>query len=168
MIKHSQLFIDSLLHPQKLATYRLLPIGKVIQYVFLLVTVVTIFSFGQFISGMSPDTLNMEGLTAYIEDIQWLLYPFALLLLFVITTLLVFLRISLYALAALLFVYIMKRRGEYRHIWRTCAFAVTWSILLSILLAFTPLSGTIVTILSMIITLSIVAVAITKYPKLAN
>ena len=111
---------------------------------------------------MSPDTLHMEGLTAYIEDIQWLLYPFALVLLFIVTTLLVFLRISLYALAALLFIYIMKRRGEYRHVWRTCAFAVTWSILLSIVLAFNPLSGTIVTILSMVITL-LVAVAITNY-----
>ncbi len=49
-MKHSQLFIDSLINPKKLAAYRILSIGKVIQYVFILITLVTAFSFGQFIN----------------------------------------------------------------------------------------------------------------------
>lgn len=167
-MKHSQLFIDSLIKPQKLAAYRLLPIGKVIQYVFILITVVTLFSFGQFVAGISPETLNMEGLTEYIDDLKWLLYPFAFILLFVVTTLLIFLRISLYGLAAFLFLFLLKRRGEYRHLWRTCAFAVTWSVILSIVLSLFPISGTIVTVISMIVTLSIIAIAMTKYPKLVK
>lgn len=168
MIKHSQLFIDSLIHPKKLAAYRMLPIGKVIQYVFILVTVVTCFSFGQFISGVSPNTLHMEGLTEYIKDIKWLLYPFAFLLLFVITTLIIFIRISLYALAALLFIYVLKKRGEYRYLWRTSAFAVTWSTILSIILAFTSITGTAVTLLSLAITLIFLWLAVSKYPSLVK
>lgn len=167
-MKHSQLFIDSLLHPKKLAAYRMLPIGKVIQYVFLLVTIVTVFSFGQFTTGVSIDTFDMSGLTEYIEDIKWLLYPFAFLLLLIVTTMLIFLRISMYALAGLLFLQIMKRRGEYRHLWRTCAFSITWSTLLSIIFAFTSISSTTVTIISMIITLIILIFALQKYPKLVK
>lgn len=168
MIKHSQLLLDSLLYPKKLAAYRLLSIGKVLQYVFLLITTVTVFSFGQFTAGVSPDTLNMAGLTEYVENIKWLLYPFAFILLFIITTLLQFLRISIYALVGLLFVYLLKKRGEYRQLWRTSAFAMTWATLLSIILSFTTLSGTIVTLLSISITLVILWFAISKYPNLVK
>lgn len=167
-MKHSQLLIDSLVHPKKLAAYRLLSIGKVIQYVFILITVVTIFSFVQFTTGVTTDTFNMSGLTSYIEDIQWLLYPFAFIFLFIVTTVLVFFRISIYALVGLLLLQLMKRRGEYRHIWRTCAFAITWSTLLSILFTFIAMSSTVETILSMIITFLVMIPAITKYPKLAK
>ena len=165
-MKHSQLFIDSLIHPKKLAAYRILSIGKVIQYVFILITLVTAFSFGQFVTGMNEDLFNIDGLTEYMADIQWLLYPFAFIFLFVMTSLLIFARISLYALAALFVIKGMQRRGEYRQIWRTSAFAITWATLLSIVFEMLQVSGNWVTLVGIFITMGIIIIALTKYPKL--
>ncbi|MEO4052362.1 DUF1189 family protein [Solibacillus sp. CAU 1738] len=165
-MKHSQLFIDSLINPKKLAAYRIMPIGKVIQYVFLLITFVTVFSFGRFSSGVTEDLFNIDGLTEYIADIQWLLYPFAFIFLFVMTSLLVFIRISLYALAGLLLVKSIKRRGEYRQIWRTAAFAITWSTILSVVFTIILIPSSVPTLIGVFITMVLLIIALTKYPKL--
>lgn len=164
-MKHSQLFIDSLIHPKKLAAYRLLPIGKVIQYTFLLITLVTVFSFGRFTAGVNIDNFNVSGLTAYIEDIKWLLYPVTLLMLFIFTTMLIFAQIALYALAGLFFLKVMKRRGEYRNVWRTTTFAITWTTILSVLAVYIPISDTIISIFSLLLTLTLLIISFTKYPK---
>lgn len=164
-MKHSQLFIDSLIHPKKLAAYRLLPIGKVIQYTFLLISLVTVFSFGRFTAGVSIDTFEIIGLTEYIEEIKWLLYPATFIMLFVFTTMLIFAQIALYALAGLFILKVMKRRGEYRHIWRTTTFAITWATLLSVLSTYLPISDTIISIFSLLLTITLLIVAFTKYPK---
>ena len=164
-MKHSQLFIDSLINPKKQAAYRILSIGKVIQYVFLLVTVVTVFSFGQFTAGFTEDIFNIEGVADYLADIQWLLYPFAFLFLFIMTSLLIFAQISLYALAGYLVLGAMKRRGEYRHVWRTSAFAITWATLLSIVLDFFQFSSPWMRLLDIFITMTFIIIALTKYPK---
>lgn len=164
-MKHSQLFIDSLIHPKKLAAYRLLPIGKVIQYTFLLITIVTVFSFGRFSADMSINTIDISGITEYIEQIKWLLFPVTFIMLFVMTTMLIFGQIALYALAGLFILKIMKRRGEYRHIWRTSTFAITWAIILSMLAEYLPNVATIISILSLLLTLTLLIVAFTKYPK---
>ncbi|MFJ8514352.1 DUF1189 family protein [Lysinibacillus xylanilyticus] len=167
-MKHSQLFIDSLIHPKKLAAYRLLPIGKVIQYTFLLITVVTVFSFGRFTAGLSVDTLDMNsfnGITEYIEGVKWVLYPVTFIMLFVFTTMLIFAQIALYALAGLLILNVMKRRGEYRHIWRTTTFAMTWAILISMLSDYLPINSTIISVFSLFLTVTLLIVALTKYPK---
>ncbi|SOC21027.1 uncharacterized protein DUF1189 [Ureibacillus xyleni] len=166
MVKHSQLFIDSLLHPKKLAGYRLLSIGKTIQYVFLLVALVTLFSFIQFLTGVSEVSYNIEGLTEYIEDIQWLLYPFALLLLILTTTILLFVRISIYALVGVVILKVTNKRGEYRHMWRTATFAVTWSTLLSIVFTTLQFTGAIPTLIGIVITVFLLIIAATKYPKI--
>lgn len=164
-MKHSQLFMDSLIHPKKLAAYRLLPIGKVIQYTFLLITFVTVFSFGRFTAGVSIDTFGIVGITEYIEEIKWLLYPATFIMLFVFTTMLIFAQIALYALAGLFFLKVMKRRGEYRHIWRTATFAITWATLLSVLSTYLPINDTIISIFSLLLTITLLIVAFTKYPK---
>lgn len=163
-MKHSQLFIDSLIHPKKLAAYRLLPIGKVIQYVFLLITAVTIFSFGQFLTGVSPQAIQIKGLEDYIENIKWLLYPTSFIILFLFTTLLTFLQISLCAVGAQLFLILFKKKGEYRHVWRTSAFAITWSIIFSIIFELTPISKTIAILLANLVTMTLLFIAIKKYP----
>ena len=165
-MKHSQLFIDSLIHPKKLAAYRILSIGKVIQYVFILITLATAFSFGQFTTGVNEDLFNIEGLTDYLADIQWLLYPFAFIFLFVMTSLLIFAQISLYALAGLFLLKGLQRRGEYRQIWRTTAFAITWTTLLSVVFEIFQLSSNSVTLIGTFITMGILLIALTKYPKL--
>ena len=165
-MKHSQLFIDSLINPKKLAAYRILSIGKVIQYVFILITFATAFSFGQFTTGVSEDLFNIDGLTDYIADIQWLLYPFAFIFLFVMTSLLIFGQISLYALVGLFILKAMQRRGEYRQIWRTTALAITWATLLSIVFEIFQLSSDWLTLIGVFITMGILMIALTKYPKL--
>lgn len=164
-MKHSQLLIDSLIQPKKLAAYRLLPIGKVIQYTFLLITIVTVFSFGRFSTDMSVNTLDISGITEYIDQIKWLLYPVTFIMLFVLTTMLVFGQIALYALAGLFILKVMKRRGEYRHIWRTTTFAITWATILSMLAEFVPTARTILSILSLLLTITLLIIAFTKYPK---
>lgn len=164
-MNHSQLFIDSLINPKKLAAYRIMPIGKIIQYVFLLITAVTVFSFGQFTTGFSEDIFNIDGVADYLADIQWLLYPFAFIFLFIMTSLLIFARISLYALAGYVLAGAMKRRGEYRHIWRTSAFAITWATLLSIIFSFFQVSDGWTTMIGIFITMSFIIIALTKYPK---
>ena len=166
MVKHSQIFIDSLIHPKKLAAYRLLTIGKTIQYVFLLIAVVTIYSFVQFLTGVSETSYNIQGLTEYVKDIQWLLYPFAFVLLTLTSTILIYIRISIYAFVGLVLLKMMNRRGEYRHMWRTAALAITWPTLLTVLFSILKMASIVSSILGILITIIILILATTKYPKL--
>lgn len=166
MVKHSHTFVDSLIHPKKLAAYRLLSIGKTIQYVFLLISIVTLFSFIQFLIGVSESSYNIQGLTEYIQDIQWLLYPFAFLLLTVMTTILLFVKISIYAFVGVFLLKILGRRGEYRHMWRTSALANTWPTLLSILFSIINLTTILSTSIGIMITIILLFLATTKYPKI--
>ena len=167
MIKHSQLFIDSLIHPKKLAAYRLLSIGKTIQYVFILVGIITVYSFIRFLIGVDNSFFNIEGLTKYIEEIQWILYPFAFLFLTFTTTILLFVRISLYAFVGIILLKLFSRRGEYRFMWRTAALAITWSTLLSIPLSLIDRINTLTeNIIGITITIIILIIASLKYPKL--
>lgn len=165
MVTHLQLFLHSLFQPFKLAAYRILPIGKVIQYVFILITVLTIFSFIQFLTGVSETAVQIKGLQQYVKDIQWLLYPFALFLLFFTSTVLLFVRISIYAAAGTVFLKLLKRLGEYRHMWRTTSFAITWPTLLSILFSFFSVSSWVATSINCIITIFLLILASLKYPK---
>lgn len=167
MVKHSQLFIDSLFHPKKLASYRMLPISKIIQYVFLLTSIVTIFSFFQFVTGVSNDNaFDLEGLAQYVEDIQWLLYPFAFIILFITTTGLLFFQVSIFALIGMGYLKVMKRRGEYRHMWRSTSLAITWTTLLSILFSYLPIYNLVGTVVGIVITIILLFIATLKYPKM--
>ncbi|RHW38750.1 DUF1189 domain-containing protein [Lysinibacillus yapensis] len=165
-MNHFKLLIDSLFYPKKLAAYRLLPIGKTLQYVFILVSAITIFSFIQFLMGVSDPSTNIQGLTEYIEDIIWLLYPFAFILLFLTSTVVIFVRISIYAFVGIVILKILNRRGEYRHMWRTASLAITWSTLLSILFSMLQLSSTVSTMIGILITIILLVVASAKYPKI--
>lgn len=141
---------------------------KVIQYTFLLITIVAVFSLGRFVTGMSVDTFDMDslhGLTDYIENIKWLLYPFTFLMLFIVTTMLIFGQIAIYALAGLFILKITKRRGEYRHLWRTTTFAITWATLLSMLAEYLPAYKVIISVISVFVTIILLIIALTKYPK---
>ena len=117
---------------------------------------------------MSVDTFDMNslsGITEYIEGVKWVLYPVTFIMLFVFTTMLIFAQIALYALAGLLILKVMKRRGEYRHIWRTTTFAMTWAILISMLSDNLPINSTIISVFSLFLTVTLLIVASTKYPK---
>jgi len=136
-----QLFKASIHSPKKIAAFRLIPIGKVMQYIFIFIFLLTIISFVLFINGISIQQSSMEGLLEYFEDIQWLLYPFAFVFLFVLNTLFSFIRVSIFAYIGIFILYIMKRRGDYRHLWRTALFASTGSMLLSLVVAILQLEN---------------------------
>lgn len=166
MVKHSKLFFDSLFHPKKLAAYRILPIGKIIQYVFLLITLLTVFSFINFVTGISDNEYNLEGLTSFVKDIQWLLYPFAFIFQYIMNTIILFVFISLLAYVGLFVIHISKRRGEYRHIWRTASLAITWSIILTIVCSYMSFSKIIEWFIVAILPIVYITIASLKYPKL--
>ena len=165
-MSHIQLFIDSLIRPKNLAKYRVLGVGKVLQYTFLLIALLTIFSFGQFVNNMEQQIESFKQFSSSSEDIKWIIYPASFVVLFVLSTSIQFLKISLYAFAGWLLLKPLKRRGEYRHVWRTAAFAITWATLLSIIFTSFQLTATAWTIFGMFITVAFTIIAIHHYPKL--
>ncbi len=164
-INHWQLFKDSITNPKKIAAYRLLPIGKVIQYVLLLVLFVTIVSFIQFLTGFGLESSRIEGLKEFVNEIKWLIYPFGLLLLFIINSFSLFVQISIYAIVGLGILKYMKKRGEYRHIWRTTALSVTLSTIITTLSVFLPVNARFISSLGIAITTIYLVLACTKYPN---
>lgn len=167
-ISHMQLFVDSLTNPKKLGAYRILSIGKVMQYAFLMILLLTAFSFGQFINEGTGQIFGYAEIEQYAAQVKWIVYPIAIVFLFVLNTSIYFVKVSLYAFAALFLIKPMKRRGEYRQIWRTAVFASTWATLLSMLGHLLPVSATMITLVSIFITMLFMIVALTKYPILKN
>ncbi|MEK4426265.1 DUF1189 family protein [Solibacillus sp. FSL K6-1523] len=163
-ISHMQLLIDSLTNPKKLGAYRILSIGKVMQFAFLLITLLTAFSFGQFVNTGADAVFSYADIEQYVADIQWIVYPIAVVFLFVMSTAIYFMKVSLYALAGQFLVKPMKRRGEYRQVWRTAVFASTWATLLSMFGSLLPISSTVLTLISIFITMAFIIFALTKYP----
>lgn len=165
-ITHFQLFIHSLIHPKKLAAFRILPIGKVIQYTFLLVAISTVFSFGQFIQNGISSIQLYEEIRYYAENLVWLIYIISIVFSFIMNTLILYAKISIYGYVGLLIAKSMNRKLEYRHIWRTAAFAITWEVLLSIVFTALHLNNILANLLCIFITMGIIIMALTKYPLL--
>lgn len=135
-----QLLKASLAEPKKQAAARILPVGKILQFVFLFIAFLTILSFFELLRDLDEAALGMDGLTDYTSDIGWLLYPFGLIMLFVTTTVYHFTGISIFALVGLGFLAIRKKKGEYRHMWRTAALAATGPTLLATVLSILSVS----------------------------
>lgn len=163
-ISHMQLLIDSLTNPKKLGAYRILSIGKVMQYAFLMIALLTAFSFGQFINSGTDEIFSYSDIEQYAKNIQWIVYPIAVVFLFVMNTSIYFIKVSLFALAGQFFVKPMKRRGEYRQVWRTAVFASTWATFITMFGNLFPISPTIITLISIFITMLFIILALTKYP----
>jgi hypothetical protein len=160
-----QLFKAALVEPKKQAAVRMLGIGKIMQYIFVLIGLITALSFIELALGFGDVTSEMEGLLQYVEEIRWLLYPFAFVSLFVSTTLYHFIKISFFAWIGMGMVRLMKRKGEYRHLWRTTALAVTLPTLLSLAVSYIT-SGLLLPMLAASITVLYLYLAIRFYPKL--
>ena len=64
----SQLLLASISNPKKIAAFRLLPIGKVIQYVFFFVVILSLLSFVHFITGFKTDSSSIDGSLDYVEN----------------------------------------------------------------------------------------------------
>ena len=167
-MKFHQLFKASLYEPKKLAAFRLLPIGKVFSYVFIFVALFTALSFIRYLAGneilfeASPEQLK------HGETIGGLVYPMAFLLQLVISTSYIFLRVSIFGFIGIIVLKLMKRRGEYRHIWRTSAIAITLPILITIGLDFLPALKTFSSVITSTIHLAYIAAAAKYYPKITR
>ncbi|PUB12563.1 DUF1189 family protein [Paenisporosarcina sp. OV554] len=161
----SQLLLASISNPKKIAAFRLLPIGKVIQYVFFFVVILSLLSFVHFITGFKTDSTSIDGLLDYVENMEWILYPFAFIIQFIMTTLLLFVRISLMAFGGMLILKLLKRRGDYRHVWRTTAFAYTSPTILSIFLLYIGVSDGWIFIVTTVICMIYLALALKYYPQ---
>ncbi|MGK7377781.1 DUF1189 family protein [Planococcus sp. 1R117A] len=159
-----QLFKASLMEPKKQAAVRIMTIGKILRYVFALILLMTFVSFIELATGLGDTASDMEGLLDFVQEIQFLLYPFAFIFLFVSTTLYHFVKISLFALIGVALIRLKKRKGEYRHLWRTAALAVTGPTLLSFALSFFGVSIWITLALSLV-TILYLHLATNYYPK---
>ena len=167
-MKIHQLFLSAFHEPKKLAAFRLLPIGRVISYAFLFILLMTLISFIRFTTGDADLFESSSELAEYSETIGGLIYPVAFIFQFVISTFYVFVRISIFAAIGLWFGKMMKRRVEYRFVWRTAAIAITVPLLLTIAVDFFPLWETFGTIITSLIHIGYLAMALKYYPKAAK
>ncbi len=159
-----QLFKASLMEPKKQAAVRIMTIGKIMRFVFFFIAVLTVISFADWVMGLTDASSETDGLVDFVKDIEWLLYPFGFIFLFVSTTIYHFIKISLFALIALVILNARKRRGEYRHLWRTTALSVTVPTLIAFLLSYFTVSFG-VTLATNLLTLLYLYLAIGYYPK---
>ena len=159
-----QLFKSSLYSPKKIAAFRLISIGKVMQYIFIYIFTMSIISFVYFINGISDQQQSMEGLLEYFAQIQWLLYPFSFIFLFVLNTLLIFVRISIFAYIGSIILHLRMKKGEFRHIWRTALFASTIPMLISIILAILQVSNNYIQLVIYVLSIIIIVLATKYYP----
>lgn len=159
-----QLFKASLMEPKKQAAVRILGIGKIMQYAFAFIALLTIVSFVELVSGLGDTVSDVEGLMEFVKEIEWLLYPFALIFLFVSTTFYHFVKISFFAMLGVGLVRLKKKKGEYRHLWRTTALAVTIPTLISFVLSFF-VSSLWISAATSLLTLVYLHLATNYYPK---
>lgn len=164
-MKYHQIFTASLYEFKKMAAFRLLPVRKVFTYVFFFIFLFTMISFTRFILGDDVLFDASSDLQEYSENIGGLIYFIAFTLQLVISTFYIFIRVSLFAYIGSLLLKLLKKRGQYLHIWRTSAIAMTVPILLTIVLDFFPELKTSGLIISSIIHFLYILLAIKYYPK---
>jgi hypothetical protein len=164
-VKFHQILRASFYEPRKLAAFRLLPIGKVFTYIFIFVSFFTLISFIRYSVGETTLFERSPELIEHGETIGWLIYPIAFLLQLVISTFYIFIRISLFAYAGTFILKVMKRRGDFLHIWRTSAIALTVPFLFTIAFDFFPGMNSFSTLITSIIHIGYIAFAAKYYPK---
>lgn len=167
-MKFPQIFRASIYEPKKLAAFRLLSIGKIFRYVFFFITLVTIISFTRFVEDETVLFELTPDLAEHANVIGGLIYPIAFLLQLVISTFYIFIRISVFAYAGILILKLLKRRGQYRHMWNTSAIASTTPILLGIILDVFRVENSYATIITSIVYIGYVAVSAKYYPKIVK
>ncbi len=167
-MKFYQLFLAAFHEPKKLAAFRLLPIGRVIRYAFLFILLMTLISFTRFSLGDAELFEASSELTEYSETIGGLIYPMAFIFQFVIATFYVFVRISVFAAIGIWIGKMMKRRVEYRFLWRTSAIAITVPLLLTILLDLFQFLETSGIVFSSLLHIGYLIFALKYYPKSAK
>lgn len=136
------------------------------RYVFIFVALFTLLSFTRYIAGDAVLFESSPELLEHGETIGGLIYPIAFLLQLVISTTYIFIRISIFGYVGILLLKLMKRRGEYRHMWRTSAIAITIPVLLTIGFDFFPAMKNVSTGITSLVHFAYIAVAAKYYPKI--
>lgn len=167
-MKFHHIILAAFHEPKKLAAFRLLPIGRVIRHAFLFILLMALLSFIRFSFGDAELFEASPELTEYSKTIGGLIYPMAFIFQFVISTFYVFVRISIFAAIGLWIGKLMKRRVEYRLIWRTTAIAITVPLLLTIFLDFFHFRETFSIIISSLLHIGYLIFALKYYPKTAK
>lgn len=165
-LKWHQLFFASLYETKKMAAFRLLPIGKVFKYVFVFIFLFTFISFGRYLFGDISVFETSDEVLEYGESIGALKYPISFILSFTITVFYIFIRLSAMAFIGLGLLRIMKRRGEYRQIWQSTAFAMTVPLLIQLFFEIFPSLPTEGKAISYTIHLIYLFLIVRHYPKL--
>lgn len=132
-MKIHQLFKASFYEPKKLAAFRILPIGKVFQYIFVFVFLSTAVSFIRFLMGDIELFGASDELIEYAETVGALIYPMAFALQLVISIFYLLIRVSFFGLIGFGLLKLLNKKGEYRHMWRTSAISITVPLLVSLL-----------------------------------
>ena len=135
------------------------------KYIFIFVFFTAILSFVNFSISARDILADTEIPAEELKGIGPLLYPAAFVLQFLISTFYFYIKASIAALAGMGMVRIRGRRGEYRHLWRTSAVALTVPTL--ILLSDDLLGGIIplATVLSWAAAFVYIWLAVGYYPK---
>lgn len=128
----------------------------------------TLISFTRFSLGDAELFESSAELTEYSQTIGGLIYPMAFIFQFVIATFYVFVRISIFAAIGIWIGKMMKRRVEYRFLWRTSAIAITVPLLLTILLDLFQFLETSGILFSSLLHIGYLFFALKYYPKAAK
>ena len=166
-MKFHQLFKAAFHEPKKLAAFRMLPLGKVVRYIFVFVLLTALLSFIKF--ALTADTV-ISGTDMPVEELKGigpLLYPGAFVLQFLIATVYFYVKASIAALAGLGFLKVRKKRGEYRHLWRTSAISLTVPTLILLLDDLLPSGIPYASALSAAAALIYIWLAVGYYPNAA-
>ena len=141
-------FFKSLYAPKYIAAFRMLGIGKTIQYVFILSFILVLpacvavfmYTAGGHPAAKKAVETALPFLMANQELMQqnaFIFIPAALFAYYVLLSFMLFFKAAVFALAGLILVYGLKRRGEYRHVFRMSVHSLTLSTLLTVLVEWT-------------------------------
>jgi hypothetical protein len=119
-------------------------------------------------SAFSDLVVTKEKMINVIDSIlslKWILLPVALFILYLFTSGLMFLKISIFALIAVMIANLMKRRLNYRQSWRITAYSVTLSTLFFTLMKFLQTSIAAAPILDWFVVTVMMTLAIKEIPQ---
>lgn len=138
-------FFKSLYSPKYIAAFRFQGIGKTIQHLFILALIMcfpTIFYTTLHFAGNNASEkfviekkLPILGMfNDFFSENGFILIPVVFLMYFLFLTFLLFLKASIFACIGLILLALAKKRGEFRHLFRVSAYALTLPALITIIL----------------------------------
>ncbi|HEY4551696.1 MAG TPA: DUF1189 family protein [Bacillaceae bacterium] len=125
------LFYKSLYSPKEIAKFRFLGIGKIIQYIFLLMLFSAVPGI---LESIGKNELTMEEALLTESGAKWIMLPLFSFFTYIFHAGFGFIKISVFAYAGVGFARMLERKVPYRQSWRIAAFSLTLPTILSGLL----------------------------------